>query len=67
MCAEAVWWSCHRSLVSDYLKHEGWEVLHIMAVNKSIEHPYTAAARIVNGKLSYTLPNELKFFPDAGS
>ena len=61
MCAEAVWWSCHRSLVSDYLKHEGWKVLHIMAVNKAIEHPYTAAARIVDGKLIYSLPNELKF------
>jgi uncharacterized protein (DUF488 family) len=31
MCSEAVWWRCHRSLVSDYLKHKGWVVLHIMA------------------------------------
>ena len=30
MCAEAVWWRCHRSLISDYLKARGIEVLHIM-------------------------------------
>ncbi|PYF70625.1 DUF488 domain-containing protein [Pedobacter nutrimenti] len=59
MCAEAVWWSCHRSLVSDYLKHEGWKVLHIMAEGKATEHPYTAPARIKNGKLVYSKPNEL--------
>jgi uncharacterized protein (DUF488 family) len=53
MCAEAVWWRCHRSLISDYLKAEGVEVTHIMAPGKSVEHPYTSAARIVNGELSY--------------
>jgi len=31
MCSEAVWWRCHRSMVSDYLKAKGWKVLHIMA------------------------------------
>lgn len=53
MCAEAVWWSCHRSLISDYLKFEGWTVLHIMGENKSTEHPYTKPAKIENGKLLY--------------
>src|SRR6476469_5677405 len=46
MCSEAVWWSCHRSLVSDYLKWKGWTVLHIMHKNKADEHPYTKPARI---------------------
>ncbi len=54
MCAEAVWWSCHRSLVSDYLKNQGWNVTHIMAVGKGQEHPYTSPARIVNNELVYT-------------
>jgi len=54
MCAEAVWWRCHRSLVSDYLKNEGWTVLHIMGVGKSTEHPYTAPAKIIDGKLDYS-------------
>jgi uncharacterized protein (DUF488 family) len=53
MCAEAVWWRCHRSLISDYLKARGIEVLHIMDANKTEPHPYTSAARIVGGKLSY--------------
>ena len=34
MCSEAVWWSCHRSLVSDYLKSEGWIVQHILGNGK---------------------------------
>jgi uncharacterized protein (DUF488 family) len=53
MCAEAVWWRCHRSLISDYLKANGVRVMHIMAGGKSEEHPFTSAARIVNGELSY--------------
>ena len=53
MCAEAVWWRCHRSLISDYLKAEGHEVIHILDEKKTEEHPYTSAAMLVDGKLSY--------------
>jgi len=53
MCAEAVWWRCHRSLISDYLKARGVEVLHLLGAKKVEPHPYTSAARIVNGELSY--------------
>ena len=53
MCAEAVWWRCHRSLIADYLKARGVEVLHIFGAKKVEPHPYTPAARIVNGELSY--------------
>jgi uncharacterized protein (DUF488 family) len=53
MCSEAVWWRCHRSMISDYLKVEGWTVMHIMAIAKAEEHPYTAPAKVVNGTLSY--------------
>ena len=53
MCAEAVWWRCHRSLVSDYLKAKGIEVTHIVGIGKSEPHPFTTAARIVDGRLSY--------------
>ena len=45
MCSEAVWWRCHRSLVSDYLKLAGWNVQHIMSEGKSSEHPFTAPVR----------------------
>lgn len=54
MCAEAVWWRCHRSLVSDYLKHQGWTVIHIMGISKGEEHPYTSPARIEGNKLVYS-------------
>src|SRR5438094_10235820 len=53
MCAEAVWWRCHRSLIADYLKARGVEVLNILGANKVEPHPYTSAARIVDGELSY--------------
>ena len=53
MCAEAVWWRCHRALISDYLKVRGIEVIHILDVNKTEPHPFTPAARIVGGALSY--------------
>jgi len=53
MCAEAVWWRCHRSLISDYLKAAGHTVIHILNETKTEEHPFTSAARIVQGELSY--------------
>jgi len=53
MCAEALWWRCHRSLVSDYLKAAGHTVIHIIDQAKTEEHPFTSAARIVDGELSY--------------
>jgi uncharacterized protein (DUF488 family) len=53
MCAEAVWWRCHRSLIADYLKAEGHEVVHILDKKKTEEHPFTAAASVINGRLSY--------------
>lgn len=56
MCSEAVWWRCHRSMISDYLKLHGWKVMHIMDVTKAQEHPYTSPARIVNGELNYSDP-----------
>lgn len=56
MCAEAVWWSCHRALISDYLKVRNWKVLHIMSTRKADEHPFTSAARIVKDELRYDEP-----------
>lgn len=53
MCAEALWWRCHRSLIADYLKANGDEVIHIVGEKKTEPHPYTPAARIIDGRLSY--------------
>lgn len=57
MCSEAVWWRCHRSMVSDFLKAKGWEVQHIMGIGKAKEHKYTAPARVVGNEVVYTEKN----------
>jgi uncharacterized protein (DUF488 family) len=48
MCAEAVWWHCHRGLIADFLKARGMEVIHIIDSQKTQPHPFTPAARIVD-------------------
>lgn len=53
MCSEALWWHCHRSLVSDFLKVQGWNVMHIMRIGKEEEHRFTAPAKIIDGALTY--------------
>lgn len=53
VCAEAVWWRCHRALISDYLKAMGINVIHILNAEKSTVHPYTSAARMIDGQLTY--------------
>jgi uncharacterized protein (DUF488 family) len=53
MCAEAVYWKCHRSTIADFLKSEGIEVTHILDATHSKEHEYTQCARTPNGKLTY--------------
>ena len=53
MCAEAYWTQCHRSLISDELKSRGWTVVHLVAPGRAEEHPYTKAARIIDGRLDY--------------
>jgi uncharacterized protein (DUF488 family) len=57
MCAEAVWWRCHRALVADVLCVRGIEVLHILDEGHAVLHPYTSPARLFQGRLSY-VPTE---------
>ena len=58
LCAEALWWRCHRGLIADALKAGGHVVRHISGPGKAEPHPFTSAARIVNGKLSYRAQTE---------
>ncbi len=53
MCAEAVWWRCHRALIADVLCVRGIEVIHILDAKHAVVHPFTSPARIVHGRLSY--------------
>ena len=57
MCAEAVWWRCHRALIADVLCVRGIRVVHIIDETRAVVHPYTSPARIVQGRLSY-VPTE---------
>lgn len=53
MCAEVLWWRCHRSLVADVLMVGGTQVLHIKDESNITEHPYTRPARLYRGGLTY--------------
>ena len=53
MCAERVYFRCHRMLVSDWLAAQGHEVLHIDDAKTARPHKLTAEARLINGRLLY--------------
>jgi len=53
MCAERVYFHCHRMLVSDYLTAHGHEVLHIDDAKPAKQHKLMAEARMVDGRLLY--------------
>jgi len=61
MCAEAVPWRCHRSLISDALTVRGIEVQDILSDTNVRLHTMTRMARIHNGKITY--PEERKKRP----
>jgi uncharacterized protein (DUF488 family) len=54
LCAESLWWRCHRGLIADVLRWLQFEVIHILGPGSTAPHPYTAAARLVRGRLSYS-------------
>jgi uncharacterized protein (DUF488 family) len=58
MCAEAVPWRCHRSLIADALATKGWEVRHIMSETKADRHRLTPFATVENGRLHYPNPKD---------
>lgn len=56
MCAEAVWWRCHRRLIADDFVARGWTVLDILAPGKVEPHALNADAAMVDGVLRYPGP-----------
>jgi uncharacterized protein (DUF488 family) len=61
MCAEAVPWRCHRSLISDALLVRGWRVMDQMDVGKATPHKLTKFARVEGTDISYP-PEEPQLF-----
>lgn len=53
MCAEALPWRCHRSLIADAALARGWTVRHILSSARADEHELTSFARILDGRLIY--------------
>jgi uncharacterized protein (DUF488 family) len=53
MCAEALWWRCHRRLVSDALTVRGWEVVHVGSTGRTTTHQLTSFAVMDAGILTY--------------
>jgi uncharacterized protein (DUF488 family) len=53
MCAEAVPWRCHRSLISDALVGRGWTVRHILPASSLQTHALTSFAKLDEGRLTY--------------
>jgi uncharacterized protein (DUF488 family) len=53
MCAEAVWWRCHRQLIADALVARGIEVRHIVSAAAARPHTVTEFARTEGNRVTY--------------
>jgi uncharacterized protein (DUF488 family) len=53
MCAEAVWWQCHRQLIADALVARRIEVRHIMSAKAAPAHALTSFARVDGDRVTY--------------
>jgi len=53
MCAEAVWWRCHRRIIADYLLADGRTVLHLMGEGRIDPATMTPGADRKGGKIVY--------------
>ena len=61
MCSEAVWWRCHRRIITDYLLAQGVRVFHIMSETSTVEAEMTKFAKIKKNKnVTYSFTLELK-------
>ena len=56
MCAEGLWWRCHRRLVADVLTVRGWTVCHIAPGGALSEHELTAFAVVDGQRIAYPAP-----------
>ena len=53
MCAEAVWWRCHRRIIADYLLAHGRTVCHLMGSDRIEPARLTSAAEVEDGRILY--------------
>jgi uncharacterized protein (DUF488 family) len=60
MCAEALPWRCHRSLIADALIGHGWQVLDIMSDKATSVHKLTPFLKVEDGRITYP-PMQMEF------
>ena len=53
VCAEKLWWQCHRRLISDLMVVRGWEVVHLVEPGRHEPHRLSEWARVERGALTY--------------
>lgn len=53
MCAEGLWWQCHRRIISDHLVTRGYQVTHILPQGRATAHQLTEFAVVEDGRLVY--------------
>ena len=59
MCAEALWWRCHRRIITDYMLADGVRVEHIMGPGQVVPATLTSGALVtVKGTLRYPAPED---------
>ena len=61
MCAEAVWWRCHRRIITDYLITSGESVFHILGIGHVEPAELSTAAQLRDGVLVYPAPGAVQF------
>jgi uncharacterized protein (DUF488 family) len=58
MCAESLWWRCHRRMLADTLTASGCRVLHIMEGGRVDQHRLSPSARVEGREVVYDVPEE---------
>jgi len=53
LCAEKLWWKCHRRLLSDLLVARGWRVVHLVEPGRSSEHELSPWAKVDGPTITY--------------
>lgn len=57
VCAEAVYWRCHRRIIADWLLARGYEVINIYKADRADEHELARFAEVANERVTYPADN----------
>jgi len=63
MCAESLWWRCHRRTISDALTVACWDVIHLFDEGRREPHRLNPNARVEGSRLIYDVGAQQAFAP----